>query len=149
MVFDERFTTVHSFEEDNPTSIELFTSKRDYYGPDEDEDEDEDENEEDALAFPDIDPSWLPIPELPLDLQAPPSSAATQDDNKAQVTIVDNQMHAPPLDNEDYGTPHVDDDVIHHLIHSVDTPLSLAAPDATTKNKRVRRPNKRISSEGA
>ena len=47
VVFDELFTTVHSLDEDNPTWVELFTSERDYYGPD------EDEEDADTLAFPD------------------------------------------------------------------------------------------------
>jgi hypothetical protein len=47
VVFDELFTTVHSLDEDDPTWVELFTSERDYYGPD------EDEEDADTLAFPD------------------------------------------------------------------------------------------------
>jgi hypothetical protein len=47
VVFDELFTTVHSLDEDDPTWVELFTSERDCYGPD------EDEEDADTLAFPD------------------------------------------------------------------------------------------------
>ncbi len=58
VVFDELFTTVHSVAEDDDTWVELFVSKREYYGPDEEE---EDDN---TIAFPDVDPEWLPIAEL-------------------------------------------------------------------------------------
>ena len=64
VVYDEHFSTVHSFEEDDPTWIELFVSEREYYGPD------EEEEESDTIAFPDIDPSWVPITETKDDPQS-------------------------------------------------------------------------------
>ncbi len=58
VVFDELFSTVHSLDEDDPTWVELFVSERDYYGPD------EEEEDADPVAFPEIDPSWLPISKI-------------------------------------------------------------------------------------
>jgi hypothetical protein len=62
VVFDELFSTVHSLEDDDPIWIELFTSERDYYGPDEEE-----EDPNDSTSLPELDPSWLPMSDLPAD----------------------------------------------------------------------------------
>ncbi|KAI2513018.1 hypothetical protein MHU86_1309 [Fragilaria crotonensis] len=59
VVFDELFLTVHSVDEDNGTWIELFTSECDYFEPDKEEEED------DGITFPEVNPTWLPIAELP------------------------------------------------------------------------------------
>ena len=138
VVFDERFTTVHSFDEDDPTWIELFTSERDYYGPD------EDENEADPLAFPDIDPTWLPVAELPPGPQVTPSPIVVQDDDEAQDTFIDQQIHTPPmLDDGDYGIPDDDDDTAH-LVIDAPAPPELTDPGITIKDKRAQKPNKRV-----
>jgi hypothetical protein len=60
VVFDELFTTVHSVDEDDENWVELFVSEREYHGPD------EEEEDADTIAFPDVDPHWLPIIEQPL-----------------------------------------------------------------------------------
>ena len=120
VVFDELFTTVHSVDEDDETWIELFVSEREYYGPDEEE-----EVADTTVAFPDVDPEWLPIFEQPLPQQLAPPAAPHDPGDDFDTGVEDNP------DFED----------LPELIGPV------AVEDNATaiiENKRIRRPNKRI-----
>ena len=124
IVFDELFTTVHSVNEDDATWIELFVSERDYYGPDEDEDEDDD------TAFPDIDPEWLPIAELPLlvtnELLPIPADAAIPN-QPAPVINPPAPVEVNPIDANDVDPP----------------PIEHQDPP-NVRPQRTRRPNRRV-----
>ena len=134
VVFDELFTTVHSVDEHDETWIELFVSERDYYGPD------EDEVEPDDAAFPDIDPEWLPIAELP------PTIAGPQDpvDRALEeiIAIVDDQPIQPAIPADDQA------EQIAIELHNPDEQLEppprneqLPVPNEQQRPQRERRPN--------
>ena len=130
VVFDELFTTVHSVDEDNDTWIELFTSEREYYGPNEEEEDTE------GLTFPELDPNWLPIAELP------PTTDAH---------IINEHI------NPDIPVAGSPESIIQHTpttISTVDTTSTQPQPvnqspniahqDPSIRTQRVRRPNQRV-----
>ena len=123
VVFDELFTTVHSVDEDDETWIELFISEREYYGPDEEEEDD------DALAFPDIDPEWLPVAELPLD----PEVAVPNEPVDQVFPEPDNDDHIPPEPEPAIEPPaqHIGQQHQHQDHHP-------------PRQARIRRPNPRV-----
>ncbi|KAI2509575.1 hypothetical protein MHU86_4836 [Fragilaria crotonensis] len=123
VVFDELFTTVHSVDEDNDTWIELFISEREYYGPDEDEEAD------DGLTFPEIDPNWLPIAELPIPITVPPPAP--------NVTL--------PAPADDMPEPAEEDDPIPFEDIAAVQPEIVEPPQAPPeRTQRARRPNQRV-----
>ena len=135
VVFDELFSTVHSLEDDDPMWIELFTSERDYYGPDEEEDD-----PTESTSLPELDPSWLPIAELPTQSKKDKHNAATivtptsdtneHDDNGEFDGVTDDpdDDEPPPLTSRTLDDPDDDDP----------PPLQDMRPE------RIRRPNKRV-----
>lgn len=137
IVFDELYTTVHSIEDgQDDTWIELFVSERDYYGPDEDELEPDDD------AFPDIDPEWLPIAELPPELMAPLPAA----EPPAHVEVADHPLEQPVVAIEPLPPNQIDD------IRQDDATLPGIAPPqelppVDQRPQRARRPNRRVFGE--
>jgi hypothetical protein len=109
VVFEELFSTVHSLEEDNPTWVELFTSERDYYSPD------EDKEDADSISFPDIDPSWIPTTELPTVPTTHDPTIITQGDEAvSQQESIDTVR--PIYDNEDVPSESEYDNPVDNLI---------------------------------
>ena len=137
VVFDELFTTVNSVEEDDNTWIELFISDREYYGPDEDEEEPDNDD-----MFPDIDPEWLPIAEIPLeprmivDLmpQEEPTDEAVATDTSVEPT------------REDPVTPTRETQVRFNLPPPGPPPrnMRIRPPESGIPPPRTRRPNRKI-----
>jgi hypothetical protein len=144
VVFDELFSTVHSLDEDNPTWVELFVSEHDYYGPD------KEEEDADAVAFPDIDPSWLPISEIhqnPVEESTtvptivtdsprhqPNAEATFDDDPPESELLLDAAVSGGDNDSDDVpSAPAYDNPDEDHL--PLENPL---------RSARVRRPNRRV-----
>ena len=123
VVFDGLFTTVHSVDEDNDTWIKLFTSEREYYGPDEEE-----EDDTDGLTFPELDPNWLPITELP-----PPAVDVHTTDDAIALSPEPTIQNIPTTDQRSDVTI-VQPQVVH--------PPSNETPPVQTR--RIRRPNQRV-----
>ena len=137
VVFDERFTTVHSSDEDDATWIELFTAEREYYGPDEDETEDF------APSLPEIDPEWLPITELPLTAQGPIEPPASTVPNVDPIFLADDTSVSFEPELADDEAPTID--IIEPAIESSETNLPPLTPPANVQSeKRVRIANKRV-----
>ncbi|KAI2489482.1 hypothetical protein MHU86_25099 [Fragilaria crotonensis] len=124
VVFDELFTTVHSVEEDDGTWVELFVSERDYYGPDEEEEDD------DVLAFPEIDPDWLPLAELRPD----PAPAIIAPEDVAPPPHVPGPADAVQIDP-----------IVVDQNDAIDQPPCLHPhQDTPGRPRRIRRPNQRV-----
>jgi hypothetical protein len=134
VVFDETFSTVHSLDEDDPTWVVLFVSDRDYYGPDEEEEDAE------RIAFPDLEPAWLPDSEVrPIPIARAPDNI----DPKSIITAAD----FPPTEAD-----HTDDDTEDNVILTDESPNdpdeSQQAPtEVPVRSARVRCPNLRVFGE--
>ncbi|KAI2489168.1 hypothetical protein MHU86_25426 [Fragilaria crotonensis] len=123
VVFDERSTG---------TLVKLFISERDYYGPDEEEEND------DVLAFPDIDPDWLPLAKL---VHPDPVHVIAPEDTTTPPPHVSERADAVQVEPIANPTPERDD-CIHH--DAIDPPPHLHHRDMPERPRRIRRPNQRV-----
>ena len=137
VVFDELFTTVNSVDEDDDTWIELFVSDREYYGPDEDEEELESDD-----MFPDIDPEWLPIAELPNEPRLIVDSLDTPQDFSDEIPV-DTETESAPLDPI---TPTRETQVRFDVPPEPPTRPTTRTrlPDSGIPAPRIRKPNRKI-----
>ena len=133
VVFDELFSTVHSLDEDDPTWVELFVSERDYYGPD------EDEEDADTLAFPDLDPAWLPASEV----RTAPANRSPNNINSNPIIIpIEPSIEETQIDDANVDTT-PDNDLPSDA--ECDEPSDEQVPlEAPIRSTRVRRPNRRV-----
>jgi hypothetical protein len=138
VVFDELFTTVTSTDEDDDTWIELFVADREYYGPDEDE---EDPDNDDM--FPDIDPNWLPVAELPNEPRLIVDDDDIPQETQDNTIAVDTE---PELAQDNPVTPTRETQVRFDLPPAPITrnPARTRLPDSGIPPPRVRRPNRKI-----
>ncbi|KAI2510177.1 hypothetical protein MHU86_4209 [Fragilaria crotonensis] len=120
--------------------------RRDYYGPD------EEEEDADAIAFPDIDPSWLPISEIhqhPTEESTTAIPTAVIDSRtvhrtSTEATIDDNPPPSAPIDVT--ISESTDDGVdIQNETARYDNPDEDHIPlETPLRSARVRQPNRRV-----
>ena len=133
VVYDEHFTTVHSLEEDNPTWVELFISERDYYGPDESEEESH------TISFPEADPTWLPISEIPDVNNGTPANPAdpTIDDHHHPADSTTDEHHR--IDDEPSDDPISDEAESTRRVR-----FNAESTNEPSRPQRNRKPNKLV-----
>ena len=137
VVFDELFSTVHSLDDDDPTWVELFISERDYYGPD------EEEEDADTIAFPDLEPTWLPESEIKATPTTNRHPNANDESNSSTITTKPTIGDDAPDDTHDDSSPTPDDSSSHVDEHE-DTDDDDVPLNPPIRSTRIRRPNQRI-----